>query len=173
MPVNADGGRRCTSARRLGREKAQKTRGLFSRCAADEGHTGRRRWACYDGKSAEPVWHYMKPRHPWSPDQQVWGVRERDAPPPCQSVLTRREMRRLQLPGITRPKGSPDDHPVETSFSAIPLMVLDNRPDPAVQTTPRRISQPLRRGHRRQNRWIHLPYVHGFHKDEVTNTSIH
>jgi hypothetical protein len=70
----------------------------------------------------------------------------------------------LTMP-VTLPKGSPDDNPVETIFSDIQLMVLDNSNDPDVKTTQRRISRHLRRCNRRQNRCIHIPYLHGFHKD--------
>jgi transposase len=76
-----------------------------------------------------------------------------------------------QLHWVTLPKGSPDDNPVETIFSDIQLMVLDNSNDPDVKTTQRRISRHLRRCNRRKNRWIHIPYWHGVHKDSVTNTS--
>jgi hypothetical protein len=171
IPVKAYGGRRLTSAKRLVLEKAQKTHGFCSLFAADEVNTGRRRWAFYDGKSSEPVCRVMKQRHRWCPDQPVWGVLDRDSPPPCTSVQTRRKMRRLQRQWVTRPKGSPDDHPVETRFSDLQLMVLDNSNAPDVKTTQRRSSWHLRRCNRRQNRWIHIPYWHGFHKDEVTNTS--
>jgi transposase len=146
-------------------EKAQKTRGLFSLFVAYEVHTGRRRWAVYDGKSSEHVCRFMKQLHRWYLDQQVWVVRDRESPHPCTSGQTRREMRRLQLHWVTLPTGSPDDNPVETIFSAIQLMVLDNSNDPDVKTTQRRISRHLRRCNRRQNRWIHIPYLHGFHKD--------
>jgi transposase len=165
IPVKAYGGRRVTSAKRLVLEKAQKTRGFFYLFAAYEVNTGRRRWAFYDGKSSEYVCRFMKQLHRWYPDQQVWVVLDRDSPHPCKSIQTRREMRRLKLHWVTLPKGSPDDNPVETIFSDIQLMVLDNSNDPDVHTTQRRISQHLRRGNRRQNRWIHIPYLHGFHKD--------
>lgn len=165
LPVKTYGGSRFTSAGRLGLAKAQKTRGFFSLFAAYEVKTGRRRWAFYDGKSSAQVCHFMKQLHRWYPEQQVWGVLDRDSPHPCKSAQTRREMRRLRRHGITLPKGSPDDNPVETIFSDSQLMVLDNSNDPDVHTTQRRISQHLRRGNRRQNRWIHIPYLHGFHKD--------
>lgn len=165
IPVKAYGGRRFTSAKRLVLEKAQKTRGFFSLFAAYEVKTGRRRWAFDDGKSAEHVCRFMKQLHRWYPDQQVWVVLDRDAPHPYKSAQTRREMRRLKLHGVTLPKGSPDDKPVETIFSDIQLMVLDNSNDPDVKTTQRRISRHLRRCNRRQNRWIHIPYLQGFHKD--------
>lgn len=165
IPVKAYGGRRFTSAKRLVLEKAQKTRGFFYLFAAYEVKTGRRRWAFHDGKSSEHVCRFMKQLHRWYPDQQVWVVLDRDSPHPCKSVRTRREMRRLRLHWVTLPKGSPDDNPVETIFSDIQLMVLDNSNDPDVKTTQRRISWHLRRRNRRQNRWIHIPYLHGFHKN--------
>jgi len=165
IPVKAYGGRRFPSAKRLVLEKAQKTRGFFSLFVADEVKTGRRRWAFSDGKSSEHVCRLMKQLHRWYRDPQVWVVLDRDSPPPCKSGQTRRERRRLQRHWVTLPKGSPDDNPVETIFSDIQLMVLDNSHDPDVKTTQRRISRHLRRGNRRQNRWIHIPYLHGFHKD--------
>jgi transposase len=165
IPVKAYGGSRFTSARRLVLEKAQKTRGFFYLFAAYEVNTGRRRWAFYDGKSSAQVCHFMKQLHRWYPEQQVWVVLDRDSPHPCKSAQTRREMRRLRLHWITLPKGSPDDNPVELIFSDIQLMVLDNSNDPDVHTTQRRISQHLRRCNRRKNRWLHIPYLHGFHKD--------
>lgn len=165
IPVKAYGGRRFTSAKRLVLEKAQKTRGFFYLFAAYEVDTGRRRWAFYDGKSSEQVCRFMQQLHRWYPDQQVWVVLDRDSPHPCKSGQTRREMRRLQLHWVTLPKGSPDDNPVETIFSDIQLMVLDNSNDPDVKTTQRRISRHLRRGNRRKHRRIHIPYLHGLHKD--------
>jgi hypothetical protein len=73
--------------------------------------------------------------------------------------------------GVTRPQGSPDANPVEAICSDIPLLGLDHSHDPDVTTTHQRISRHLRRCNRRKNRGIHLPYGHGVHKDEVTNTS--
>jgi hypothetical protein len=151
LPVKAYGGRRFTSATRLVLEKAQKTH----------------------GKRSEHVCCFMRRRRRWDPEQQVWVVLDRDAPHPCTSVQTRRARRRLQRHWVTLPTGSPDDNPVETLFSDIQLIVLDNSHDPDVTTTQRRISQHLRRCNRRQNRWIHIPYLHGWHKDSVTNTSTH
>jgi len=95
----------------------------------------------------------------------VWVVLDRDSPHPCKSVQTRREMRRLKRHWVTLPKGSPDDNPVETSFSDIQLMDLDTSNDPDVKTTPRRISQHWRRCNQRTQRWIHILYLHGVHKD--------
>jgi hypothetical protein len=71
----------------------------------------------------------------------------------------------LKLDWITLPKGSPDDNPVETIFSDIQLMVLDNSNDPDVTTTQSQISQHLRRCNRWQSRRINIPYLHGLHKD--------
>jgi transposase len=165
IPVKAYGGRRFTSAKRLVLEKAQKPRGFCYLFVAYEVKTGRRHWAFYGGKSSEHVCRLMKQLHRWYLDQQAWVVLDRDSPHPCKSGQTRREMRRLQRHWVTLPKGSPDDNPVETIFSDIQLMVLDHSNDPDVKTTQRRISRHLRRCNRRQNRWIHIPYWHGFHKD--------
>ncbi len=72
-------------------------------------------------------------------------------------------MRSLKLHWISLPKGSPDDNPVETIFSDIQLMVLDNSNDPDEKTTRKRISQHLSRRNRRRNRCIHIPYLADSH----------
>jgi transposase len=165
IAVKAYGGRRLTSAKRLVLERAQKTRGFFYLFVAYEVNTGRRRWAFFDGKSSEHVCRFMKQVHRWYPNQQVWVVLDRDSPHPCKSKQTRGEMRRLKLHWVTLPTGSPDDNAVETIFSDIQLMVLDNSNDPDVKTTQRRISRHLRRCNRRKNRRIRIPYLPGSHEN--------
>lgn len=96
----------------------------------------------------------------------MWVVLDRDSPHLCKSV----QMHRLKLPWVTLPKGSPDDNPVETSFSDIQLMDLDTGNDPDVKTTPGQISQHWRRCNHRTQRWIHIVYLHDVHKDEVIHT---
>jgi transposase len=73
-------------------------------------------------------------------------------------------MRSLKLHWISLPKGSPDDNPVETIFSDIQLMVLDNSNDPDEQTTQKRISQHLSRRNRRRGRFIRITYLPDSHK---------
>ena len=62
-------------------------------------------------------------------------------------------------------KDAPDDNPVETIFSDIQLMVLDNSNDPDAKTTQRRISRHLQKGNRRSNRYIRIPYLPDSHKN--------
>ena len=165
MAVKAYGGRRYTSAKRLTLERAQKTRGLFYLFVVYEVNTGRRRWAFYDHQRSAEVGRFMRQIHHWYPEQPVWIALDHDSTHPCKSGQTRRLMRQLKLPWITLPKGSPDDHPVETVFSDIQLMVLDNSHDPDVHTTQRRISRHLQKLNRRRNRRIHIPYLFDSHKN--------
>jgi transposase len=95
----------------------------------------------------------------WYPTQTVWVVLDQDPAHPAKSLRTRRMMRSLHLHWISLPKGSPDDNPVETVFSDIQLMILDNSNDPDEQTTRRRISQHLSRRNRRRDRFIRIPYL--------------
>jgi hypothetical protein len=83
----------------------------------------------------------MKQLHRWYLDQRDWVVLDRDSPHPCKSGPTRREMRRMQRHWVTMPRGSPADNPVETIFSNIQLMVLNNGNNPDVKTTQRRIGR--------------------------------
>ena len=72
-------------------------------------------------------------------------------------------MRRLKLHYISLPKGSPDDNPVETIFSDIQQMILDNSKDAEAQTTQKRISAHLRGCNRRKERRIRIPYLPNSH----------
>ncbi len=165
IAVKAYGGRRYTAAKRLILERAQKTRGRFYLFAAYEVNTGRRRWAFYEHKRSDEVCRFMRQVRRWYPEQGVWIVLDRDSTHPCKSGQTRRLMRQLKLHWITLPKGSPDDNPVETVFSDIQLMILDNSDDPNVKTTQRRISRHLQKINRRHNRQIHIPYLFDSHKN--------
>jgi hypothetical protein len=165
MAVKAYGGRCYTSAKRLIWERAQKTRGRFYLFVVYEVNTGRRRWAFYDHKRSDEVGRVMRQIRRWYPKQPVWMALDHDSTHPCKCSRTRRLMRQLKLHWITLPKGSPDDNPVETVFSDIQLMVLDNSNDPDVKTTQRRISRHLQKLNRRRNRRIHIPYLFNFHKN--------
>ncbi len=74
-------------------------------------------------------------------------------------------MRQLKLHWITLPKGSPDDNPLESVFSDIQPMILDNSNDPDVKTTQRRIGRYLQKLNRRRNRRIRIPYLFDSHKN--------
>jgi transposase len=165
IAVKAYGGWRYTAAPRLILERAQKTRGLFYWFAVYEVNTGRRRWAFYDHKRSAEISLFMEQIRRWYPEQPVWIALDRDSTHPCKSSQTRRVMRQLKLHWITLPKGSPDDNPVETIFSDIQLMVLDNRNDPDVKTTPRRISRHLQTFNRRRHRRIRIPYLFDSHNN--------
>jgi hypothetical protein len=73
-------------------------------------------------------------------------------------------MRSLRLHWITLPKGSPDDNAVETIFSDVQQMILDNSDDPNLQATQRRISAHLRNRNRRPDRRIRIGYLCDSHK---------
>jgi transposase len=100
----------------------------------------------------------------WYPDAAVYGALDQDRAHPCKCRAPRRTLRALQLHWISLPKGSPDDNPVETIFSAIQLMILDNSNDSNVQTTQRRISAHLRGRNRRHDRWMRIAYLPDSHK---------
>lgn len=69
-------------------------------------------------------------------------------------------MRGLHSHWISLPKGSPDDNPVETIFSDIQLMILDNSNDSNAKSTQHRISAHLRGRNRRRHRLIQVPYLY-------------
>jgi hypothetical protein len=73
-------------------------------------------------------------------------------------------MRELKLHWISLPKGRPDDNPVETLFSAIQLMLLDNSNDADMRTTQHRMSHHFQRRNRRCDRFIAVPYLGDSHK---------
>lgn len=164
IAVKAYGGRRYTTAKRLILERKQRTRGMFYLFVIYEVNTGRRRWACYDHKSSVEVGCFLEQIRHWYPEQPVWIALDRDSTHPCKSHQTRQRMRQLKLHWITLPKGSPDDNPVESIFSDIQLMILDNSNDPDVKTTQRRISRHLQKCNRRRNRHIRIPYLLDSHK---------
>jgi hypothetical protein len=68
-------------------------------------------------------------------------------------------MREMKLHWASLPKGSPDDNPVETLFSDVQLMILDNSNDADAPATKRRISAPWRGRNRQRDRHIRIPYL--------------
>ena len=163
VTVKAYGGRRFTSAKRLILERRQKTRGRFYLFALYDVQHGRVRWRYYHRKDSVRVCRFMQAVRRWYPDQPVWVVLDQDPAHPRKSLETRRVMRALQLHWISLPKASPDDNPVETVFSDVQLMILDNSHDRDERTSRRRISQHLRQRNRRRNRFIHIAYLPDSH----------
>lgn len=159
ITVKAYGGRRYTSAKRLTLARQQRTRGKFYLFALYEVNSGLARWAFMPDKSSESVCRFMEKVRRWYPEQEVWVALDQDRSHPCKSRQTRRTMRRLKLHWISLPKGSPDDNPVETLFSDVQLMILDNSNDPDVRSTQRRISAHWRGRNRRRDRHIRIPYL--------------
>ena len=164
IAVKAYGGRRYTSAKQLVLAKQQKTRGRFYLFLAYEVNTGRMHWAYLAGKSSAEVCRFMRQVRRWYPAQDVWVALDQDPAHPRKSHETRRVMRELRLHWVSLPKRSPDDNPVETLFSDIQLMILDNSDDVEVRVTQRRISAHLRGRNRRKDRHIHLAYLSDSHK---------
>ncbi len=163
--VKAYGGRRYTSAKRLVLERWQKVRGMFYLFTIYEVNTGGTRWAYKEGKSSEYVCQFMQQVRQWYPEQELWIAMDQDRAHPCKSRRTRRIMRELKLHWISLPKGSPDDNPVETIFSDVELMILDNSNDADARTTRRRISAHLRSRNQRCDRYIRVPYILDSHKN--------
>lgn len=95
----------------------------------------------------------------WYPTQTVWVALDQDRAHPCKSRETQRVMRGLKLRWVSLPKASPDDNPVETIFSDVQLMILDNSDDEEAKLTQRRISQHLRAKNRCKERWIKVHYL--------------
>lgn len=164
IAVKAYGGRRYTSARRLALDRRQKTRGRFYLFVLYDVKGGRVHWAFLPGKNSRSVCQFLRRVRRWYPDEEVWLALDQDPAHPKKSRETRRMMRVLKLHWISLPKGSPDDNPVETIFSDVQLMVLDNSDDPNPRVTQHRISAHLRGRNRRKDRWIRIPYLEGSHK---------
>ena len=164
IAVKAYGGRRFSSAKRLILERYQKTRGFFYLFALYDVQSGRVRWRYYHGKDSYYVCLFMTWVRRWYPTQKVWIVLDQDGAHPRKSHATRRRMRELKLHWISLPKASPDDNAVETIFSDIQLMILDNSDDPDEQATRKRICRHLSRRNRRRDRFIKIPYLRDSHK---------
>jgi transposase len=163
IAVKAYGGRRYTLAKRLIVARDQKTRGRFDLFFVYDVGSGRSHWAYLPGKSAEYVCQCMRQVRRWYPDQAVWVALDQDPAHPRKSRKTRQQMRQLQLHWVSLPKGSPDDNPVETLFSDIQLMILDNSNDADVAMTQKRISAHLRGRNRRKDRRMHIAYLSSSH----------
>ena len=159
IAVKAYGGRRYTSAKRVVLERHQKTRGFFYLFALYDVKQGCVRWAFYASKDSKHVCRFMRRVRQWYPTQEVWVILDQDRAHPRKSHETRRVMRELQLHWISLPKGSPDDNPVETLFSDVQLMILDNSNDPDMPATQRRISAHWRTRNRRRDRFITIAYL--------------
>jgi hypothetical protein len=168
ITVKTYGGRRYTSAKRLVLARPQKTRGLFYLFTLYEVNTGRTHWAYFPGKSSQDVCRFLRQVRRWYPadqHQEVWIALDQDRAHPRKSRLTRRVMHELKFHWISLPKGSPDDNPVETIFSDVQQMILDNSNDPDAHATQQRISTHLRCRNRRRNRQIRIPYLFDSHKN--------
>ena len=159
IAVKAYGGRRSTSAHRRMLERYQKTRGFFYLFALYDVQAGRVRWAFYPGTGSDYVGRFMRRIRRWYPTSEVWVILDQDRAHPRKSRETRRIMRELRLHWISLPKASPDDNPVETLFSDVQLMILDNSNDPDPPTPQRRISAHWHKRNRRQDRFISIPYL--------------
>ena len=164
VAVKAYGGRRFSSAKRLVLTRYQPTRARFYLFALYDAQTGRVRWRFYHGKGAYSVCQFMQHVRRWYPTQTVWVVLDHDPAHPSKAHRTRNLMRQLGLHWISLPKTSPDDNPVETLFSDVQLMVLDNSNDPDEQTSRRRISRHLGHRNRRRDRLVRIPYLPDSHK---------
>jgi hypothetical protein len=164
ITVKAYGGRRFTSAQRLVLARYQKTRGLFYLFLIYDARSGTGHWAFLPGKSSRYVGRFMRQVRRWYPDQDVWVALDQDRAHPCKSRDTRRVMRELKLHWISLPKASPDDNPVETIFSDIQQMILDNSNDVDAHATQQRISAHLRGRNRRADRFIQISYLGDTHK---------
>lgn len=159
ITVKAYGGRRYPGQKRLVLPRHQKIRGRFYLFLLYDVEAGRGRWAFMPGKGSAYVCQFMRQVRRWYPHQQVWVVLDQERAHPCKSRQPRRMMRELPLRWVSLPKASPDDNPVETVFSDIQLMILDNSNDADQRTTQRRISAHLRGRNRRKDRHISLSYL--------------
>ena len=162
--VKAYGGCRYTAAARLVLPRQQKTRGRFYVFAAYEVNHGRVRWAFLEGKSSPFVIRFMQQIRRWYPEQEIWVALDQDGAHPCKSQATRQAMREMKLHWVSLPKGSPDDNPVETLFSDVQRMILDNSNDAHASATKRRVSMHWRGRNRRRDRHIRIPYLSNSHK---------
>lgn len=163
ITVKTYGGRRYTTARHLVLARPQKTRGKFYLFLLYEANGGTVPWSFMPGKGSEHVCRFMRQTRRWYPEQKAWVALDQDRPHPCKSHLTRRTMRGLNLHWISLPQGSPDDNPVETLFSDVQLMVLDNSSDLNARQTQHRISAHLHRRNRRQDRCVRIHYLSDSH----------
>ncbi|MEW6734475.1 MAG: transposase [Acidobacteriota bacterium] len=165
IAVKAYAGCRYTVEKELALESKQKTRGLFYLFLIYEVSSAIVHWAFFANKNSKSVCRFMRQVRRWYAKKKVWIALDQDRSHPRKSRLTRRTMRELKLRWISLPKGSPNDNPVETIFSDVKLMILDNSNDPDMKTTQRCISSHLRHRNYRSDRRIHRSYLLGFHKN--------
>jgi transposase len=159
IAVKAYGGRRYTSTQRLVLARDQKMRGFFYLFVCYDAVSGQVHWMMLPGKGTQQVCQFMRQVRRWYPDQPLWVALDQDRAHPVKSRRTRHVMQELSLHWISLPKGSPDDNPVETIFSDVQLMILDNSNDPDIKATQARISAHLRGRKRRHDRHIRIPYL--------------
>lgn len=96
----------------------------------------------------------------------------RDQARHCKSRQTRRVMRGRKPHLISLPKVSSDDNPVETIFSDIQQMILDNSDDAGTRATQCCRSAHLRGRNRCDDRSIQITYLGNIHKHQWTNSHI-
>lgn len=164
IAVKAYGGRRYSSQEKLILERGQKTRGFFYLFAAYNVTTGRVLWSFMPGKGSRYVCQFFRKVRRHFPSNSIQIVLDRDPAHPIKSKITRRLFRQLHLRWISLPKGSPDDNPVETLFSNIQLMILDNSNDRLPRDTRRRITRFFRGRNQRLDRRIRIHYLSGSNK---------
>ena len=110
-------------------------------------------------KNSKSVCSFLLQVRRWYPKKRIWIALDQDRAHPRKCRLTRRKMRELKFSWISLPKRSPDDNPVETIFSDVQTMILDNSNDPNIKSTQHRISRHLRNRNRRRDRIIHRAYL--------------
>ncbi len=164
ITAKAYGGRRYTTAGRLVLPRAHKTRGRFYLFCCYPVGRARVRWAFYPGKGSQFVCRFLRRVRRWYPRSKVWVALDRDSAHPRKCRQTRRVMRALKLRWVSLPKGSPDDNPVGTIFSAVQQRILGHSNDPGPQATQRRSSAPRRGRNRRKGRRIRIGYLDDSHK---------
>lgn len=115
------------------------------------------------GKNSTYVCQFFKNLRRYFPNTELWVALDQDSAHPKKSRITRKFMRELKIHWISLPKGSPDDNPVETLFSDVQLIILDNSNDQTPNDTKQRITNYFRARNKRKNRWIHIPYLNDSH----------
>lgn len=164
VAVKTYGGYRWTREKRPVLPRQQKTRGFFYLLLLYDVRSGKVHWAFSPGKDSASVCQFMRRVRGWYPQAEIWVALDQDRAHPCKSRVTKRAFRALKLHWISLPKASPDDNPVETVFSDIQQLILDDSNDPEAQTTQRRISAHLRGRNRRTERFIKVEYLRDTHK---------
>jgi DDE superfamily endonuclease len=125
--IKAYGGYCWTRDKRLVLARKQKARGRFYLLLAYNVRSGKVHWAFMLGKSSRYVCQFMRQVRRRYPEAELWVALDQDCAHPCKSWETKGVFRQLKLHWISLPKASPDDNPVETIFSDIQQMVLDEQ----------------------------------------------